>query len=80
MTLGEIEKDEWCDDIPFFNKVKDAGFKIYCDFDVWIGHMASMTVWPNKIDGQWMVSYADITGQALNFPAPIREQVLVPQV
>lgn len=80
LTLGEIEKDEWCDDIPFFNKVKDAGFKIYCDFDVWVGHMASMTVWPNKIDGKWMVSYADITGQALNFPAVVREKVLEPQI
>lgn len=57
IRLGELEKDHWCDDIGFFKRVREAGYKMYCDLDVRVGHMAQVTIWPMLIDGKWMTTY-----------------------
>lgn len=57
IRLGELELDHWCDDIGFFKRARLAGFKIYCDLDVRVGHMAQLTVWPSLVDGKWMTTY-----------------------
>src|SRR5688572_144293 len=31
IRLGEAESDHWCDDVSFFNRVRSAGFKLFCD-------------------------------------------------
>lgn len=74
VTLGEIEKDGWCDDISFFNKVRKAGFELYCDTDVRAGHMHSTMIWPNTRDGKWFTEYRNDNGNVLvpqMLPTPV---------
>jgi len=68
VTLGEIEKDSWCDDVSFFNRVRATGFKIYCDLDVQLGHMINLNMWPRKVEGGWNTEYATMSGQTFQFP------------
>ena len=68
VTLGEIEKDGWCDDVSFFNRVRKAGFEIYCDLDVQVGHMLNLTLWPGKKEGGWNTLYKTVTGETIEFP------------
>lgn len=65
VRLGEIEPDGWCDDIGFFNRCRNAGFDIYCDFDATIGHLANVTVWPEKHNNKWMTNYKHQKGNVL---------------
>jgi hypothetical protein len=53
ITLGELEKDHWCDDIAFFRRANMAGFELYCDLECPIGHMATVILWPHRINGVW---------------------------
>ena len=80
ITLGEIEKDGWCDDVAFFNRVRKAGFQLWLDTNVRCGHMTSMTLWPNYISGKWHSEYKNEGGNVL-FPqtVPDTEQVSVPK-
>jgi hypothetical protein len=57
VRLGELDAQEWCDDIGFFNRFQKAGFQAYCDFDCQAGHMATMILWPNYVDGKWYTGY-----------------------
>ena len=68
ITLGELERDHWCDDISFFNRARAAGFKLFCDFSILVGHFASVTVWPNMIDGNWMTTYDSHGKGQVTFP------------
>lgn len=69
IRLGELEKDHWCDDIGFFRRVREAGFKLYCDTSIQVGHMAQATVWPQYVDGKWHTMY-DTSGKGrVAFPA-----------
>jgi glycosyltransferase involved in cell wall biosynthesis len=45
--LGQIEKSEWGDDINFCYRVREAGFRIYCDLDERVGHKVQGALWPN---------------------------------
>jgi hypothetical protein len=67
VRLGELDPEQWCDDIGFFNRARKVGIKAYCDMECRIGHIGSMIVWPNKQDGQWFTGYD--TGQgSINVP------------
>lgn len=69
IRLGELEKDHWCDDIGFFRRVREAGFKLYCDLSIQVGHMAQATIWPQHTDGKWQTMY-DTSGKGrVAFPA-----------
>jgi len=57
IRLGELEKDHWCDDIGFFNRVREKGWKLYCDLSLCVGHMASVTIWPEYKDDKWLTKY-----------------------
>ena len=58
IRLGELDPQEWCDDLGFFKRVREAGFKIYCDTECLIGHIGSMIIRPNKQkDGKWYTGY-----------------------
>ncbi len=57
VTLGEYLKDEWCDDISFFNRVRDLGYKIHCDLDTMCGHMTTVEVKPQIMNGQLIITY-----------------------
>jgi hypothetical protein len=68
VRLGEIEKDEWCDDVGFFNRVRAAGFHLYCDLDIRVGHSLNVTLMPGKVGNEWHSTYITASGQTLNFP------------
>lgn len=68
VRLGELEKDEWCDDIGFFKRVREAGFKIYCDLDMPVGHFASLTVWPGRKENKWHTVYDTGGTSQISFP------------
>lgn len=71
VRLGEIEKDGWCDDVGFFNRCRQAGFRLYCDTSATVGHMSGVTIWPEQhpdpTDGGkiWMTNYKHINGNVL---------------
>lgn len=68
VRLGELDAEQWCDDIGFFNRVKQLGIKAYCDTECRIGHIGTMIVWPNKLDdGRWCAGYDTGVG-CLNTP------------
>ena len=77
VRLGEIQKDGWCDDVGFFNRVRAAGFKIYCDLDILLGHHLTLTMWPRKINGAWQTVYRTHTGQEFMFPQQTTKEPLV---
>lgn len=45
------------EDLTFCAKVREAGFRIWCDVDCRLGHLSTHTVWPARRDGGW---HADI--------------------
>jgi glycosyltransferase involved in cell wall biosynthesis len=57
IRLGELDPQEWCDDLGFFHRVREAGIKSYCDMTCLVGHIGSMIIWPNKQDGKWFTGY-----------------------
>jgi hypothetical protein len=57
VRLGEYDTDMWCDDIGFFNRARSHGYKLFCDLDVRVGHLATVAIWPNVINGQWLTTY-----------------------
>jgi hypothetical protein len=69
VRLGELNPEEWCDDIGFFNRVRKVGIKSYCDLQCKIGHMGTMIIWPNEVDGEWFAGY-DTGPGAVNVPLP----------
>lgn len=81
VRLGELNSEEWCDDIGFFKRVREAGIQSYCDLEVMVGHMKSMIVWPNRNEkGQWMTGYDTNGTGAINTPqiAPDYKYEFVP--
>lgn len=69
VTLGEIQKDGWCDDVSFFNRYHEAGFKLFLDTNVRCGHMTSVTIYPDFVGDRWLTNYKHHNGN-----------VMVPQV
>lgn len=70
VTLGEIEKDGWCDDVSFFNRARKAGAEIFADLDAPCGHMTSNTLWPSNVNGKWFTEYKNEGGNVV-FPQTI---------
>lgn len=64
VRLGEIDPENWCDDIGFFNRVTAAGINIYCDMDCLIGHIGTVAIWPVYDEGAWYSGY-DTGGDTL---------------
>jgi len=61
VRLGELDSQEWCDDIGFFKRTREAGIQAYCDTTVRCGHIGTMIIWPNKFEDYWYSGY-DTTG------------------
>ncbi len=58
ITLGELEKDHWCDDIAFFNRCRALGFDVWVDLDCPVGHIMSAIIWPDRDEkGDWFTVY-----------------------
>jgi len=78
ITLGAYEKDNWCDDIHFFNKAREAGFELYTDLDVRCGHMLSAIITPVQDEqGNWFTQYNTGSIESFNVPqiVPTIEQL-----
>jgi hypothetical protein len=70
ITIGQLNSQEWNDDIEFFNRCRSFGYKLWLDLDVRCGHMASVAVWPDYQDGKWLTVYdTQGRGNAAFFPA-----------
>lgn len=71
IRLGQLKSaiDHWGDDTEFFIRVKNYGYKIYCDLSVLVGHIGTCIIRPEYHDGKWLTSY-DTSGESrLTFPA-----------
>jgi len=72
--LGELNSDVWSDDLGFFKRVQAAGIQSYCDLDCRLGHIGTVTVWPDRTSAGWQIVY-DTTGRGLDRPS---ERISVP--
>lgn len=60
----EVEAgDKLAEDYVLCRKVKEAGFKIYCDVEVTMGHQGVHAVWPQVMDGEWVLRFDMGTNQ-----------------
>lgn len=60
VRLGEINPEQWCDDIGFFWRLhKDhPEVEVFLDTDAGVGHIKQLILWPHKnYEGQWLTGY-----------------------
>jgi len=75
VRLGELDPEQWCDDIGFFNRVTAAGIEIYCDTECLIGHIGTMIVTPERDEnGKWYTSYDSGGPAKVRFPQMIKPE------
>jgi hypothetical protein len=56
--LGELDSEQWCDDIGYFYRLRQLGVESYCDLDVQVGHIGTFVITPNiQEDNKWYSSY-----------------------
>lgn len=55
--LGELNPEQWCDDIGYFHRLRKLGVESFCDLDVKVGHIRSHIVRPEYKDGRWLTSF-----------------------
>lgn len=60
------------EDLYFCQKVREAGFTIYCDPAVAIGHIALHTVWPGPTDEGWETHLAHDANTVLSMPSIVK--------
>lgn len=71
---GETFTDVCDHDVVFSRKVTEAGFGLYCDLDLPIGHITSITVTPyRQTDGVWVTKLVQDAGRELVLPAAYKE-------
>jgi glycosyltransferase involved in cell wall biosynthesis len=76
VRLGEIDKDGWCDDVGFFNRCRKAGYDVWCDLNATVGHMTIVTIWPEKLEGEWFTNYKHTSGNVrITQDIPTLEQI-----
>jgi hypothetical protein len=69
VRLGELVSDQWCDDIGFFKRTREAGIQSYVDMECKVGHMGTMIIWPSKDKaGNWYSTYDTGGTGAINTP------------
>ena len=59
IRIGQLSVEDWNDDIDFFNRAREAGYKLYLDLDIRCGHMGTVTIWPdyNEQNKVWLTVY-----------------------
>lgn len=66
--LGIPETDKCGHDVLFSKKVCDAGFQIYCDMEVTVGHIGMFAIFPYRdADGNWQTFLIN-NGHTLGIP------------
>lgn len=78
-TLGQTIKDGWGDDVDFCRRARDAGFRVWCDLELPVGHICNMTVWPQRGEsGDWTTVLIGANSLPLiQFPAARHKKSLV---
>jgi hypothetical protein len=56
-TLGQIAKDGWCDDLWFCQLAREAGYKIYVDTLVPVGHLTKCILTPMWNGETWVIQH-----------------------
>lgn len=52
--LGQITSDGWGDDHNFCHRAREAGFGIWVDLEIVVGHQMNGTLWPKRGEnGEW---------------------------
>ena len=59
--IGQVQPDRLSEDLWFCKKARDAGYKVYVDCSVVLGHTTIVTHTPTFRDGRWMVA-SDLGG------------------
>lgn len=67
---GYIPGTDWnaAEDIIFCEKARAAGFDIYVDLGMPIGHMAPSAIWPSYVDKEWCLGFSVADGTRLYVP------------
>lgn len=72
--LGQLSSDVWGDDIDFCQRARAAGFKIWCDLDVPVGHYVIHSVVPARnADDVWTTQLMEGQTHIATFPAATRD-------
>lgn len=56
-ALGQIWPDTWGEDLYFCKRAKEAGYKVYLDASVRVGHITKCVLYPDYKDGEWLTRY-----------------------
>lgn len=67
---GRVPNRDWnaAEDIIFCEKANEAGFQIFLDLGMPIGHMAPSAVWPSFVDKEWCLGFSVADGTRLYVP------------
>lgn len=57
------------EDVYFCDKAREAGFEIFCDLDIPMGHCTTATVWPVNEPGGWTYGFSFMGGLKLTMPS-----------
>jgi len=78
IRLGEAELDHWCDDISFFNRARKAGYRMYVDLDLPVGHVISAVIFPGRdAEGNWHTVYNTSGPNAFQVPQSIPAKEII---
>lgn len=51
--------DDYAEDFPFYKKLGQSGYQLYCDLEVRFGHAVTSVAYPVRQHGKWMTVLAD---------------------
>lgn len=72
--LGQIIMDGWGDDLNFCHRAREAGFEVWADLEIAVGHQLNGTVWPKRDEnGVWTTVLVEGNKPICTFPAIIPE-------
>ncbi len=57
IRMGELESDQWCDDLGFYKRARELGYTGWLDKTIHAGHIASLVIWPVVVDGKIKTGY-----------------------
>lgn len=68
---GETESDCCDHDVVFSRKVRNHGFGLWVDTDLWVDHIANFVVRPHRdVEGNWSVRLVQGEERMITLPAP----------
>ncbi len=68
-TIGQIQSDQWGDDLWFCDRARDAGINIYVDSSVRVGHITKCILTPEYINGEWVIQHKINSAEGIDVKA-----------